>query len=344
MELAPGVPVLRFVNAAGIDNTIPDNVAVPKCYGTRPVAAGVRNVKTPSDVHVCTGNGNSFNAIWTDGGVRPVFAGISITGIGDTTTAFNNPDAAARVSIQRHGIATIFHVPDQRQRQTARFGDIVGIRRQDAFRAVANNQNLDSPIIGYSSTFRPWRVVLIPRWKSAQRYMRVQRGAAVNGGFAGGRQRERDPANGQFLWIGSFVGWGADNRNEMRVHLHTGLDQFGAGSISATHGVTPQYADHDALVAEMDGADLNNAGPGLAPGQARATLVAADPAVITHGRQFRLNTAIAGNMAESLAQEAMQDVGEPVKPPHKRAKAASAPSKPRTMPKTTPKGVGQKTQ
>ena len=75
-------------------------------------------------VHLATGNGNAFNVEWNEN-VRPVFCGISLSGVSDVSTAKANPSAAARLSVQRHGIATVFKCPTAAERAAAKFAQFI---------------------------------------------------------------------------------------------------------------------------------------------------------------------------------------------------------------------------
>lgn len=361
MALASGVPVIRFVHRDGTDNREPEGADRPQYKSQR----FSRN-RGLDDVRVCTGNGNAFNNFWTNNQnpqPKPVFVGVSLTGISDTKTAFQNPDAAARVSVQRHGVATLYHTSTPKERQETKYGDIIGIQREDTFPEFSTNGvrdlNLAAPIRGYPSTFRSWKLKIIPRWKSVKRFLKNPTYSIPNQGRYQDRTRDEpedceEDATGQFLWIGSFVGWGADNRNEMRVSLHTGPDSFGGGCITprpnTAGAMRPAFEVlRNALrmyrYKQADGVHIHEV-HSFQEGEDHAGGIISAGATVIGGDMAESGPATARVQPRALTTNVLapspdlREVVEPTKPASKRAKTASTPAPKPSKPRA-PKGVGQ---
>jgi len=174
------------------------------------------------------------------------FAGVTIDGVHDAENARRNPNAAARTSIQMHGVATVFCPnTDYHRGPTPTFGDPVWV--------VVPQKGKELAISGIHASFRPFAVRIGTRKK-------MNDNAKTGSGYR-------------------FVGWlvdaGPTDRHEIRVHLDphhatmaTQLKEFSMSSMADG----PSAATVAATPPEAAGASFSAAS---APGIAVAALSAA---------------------------------------------------------------------
>ena len=104
----------------------------------------------PSDVRLSTGD----NAMHTISRATTDFAGVALYGISDPRTAKQYPNSMARLSVQRHGIASLFASLTEATKKSAYFGCDVYICNYTNGRTIS--------LYGQSETCCPFKVVLDP--------------------------------------------------------------------------------------------------------------------------------------------------------------------------------------
>ena len=171
---------------------LPRNIVTITSGGTWRTRVGVKRGREQTPVMPITGfasNGTEYGANeWR--ALR--FAGVTIDGIHDMVNAKSNPNAAARLSIQMHGIASVFCPrTDFHRGVNPKFGDPVFIKRPD------NSGNVPVlSIIGTNDGFNPFSVCIRQR-------------------TIGGADLSAD----EFKFVGWLVDAGPSDRHEIRVHL-----------------------------------------------------------------------------------------------------------------------------
>lgn len=252
--------------------------------------SGIKRGRDHSPVLPVTGHADpSFlNTDWDQ--VR--FAGVSMDGIHDAKNAKSNPNAAARTSVQMHGVATIFCPTAP---ATAKFGDPVwAICPQQA--TVIDPKYANMSIIGVHDGFTPFLVQVRPL-----------------------ANIQNDGKTDYCKFIGWFVDGGPSDRNEIRVHLdphYASIAQVDTGSFTfstfADGGGAMETDGNSAAaptVASMVSSSFSSAS---APGVAIAALSAAAEIA---GHPLPFGAALVGpNVGDSSEFQTLSRVAEEQEP------------------------------
>lgn len=144
-----GIGVLRDNNPRDKPKLYPHTVMLKnKTNGTMVLSNGR---PAPSDVRLCSGDASQNYGMNLD--ISPAtheFAGVALSGVTNPEVAKSYPDSAGRLSVQRHGIATLFAlVVEKKIVEQAKYGAVV-------FVSGSANEQARSHIYGFEQDDHFW--------------------------------------------------------------------------------------------------------------------------------------------------------------------------------------------